>query len=76
MKPLCVPHIVEMICIRTGELVVYPLAQYIYHGDVWRCPVTGCDNTTFLRAADPAIEGHQADFYYERERAYMRMWNV
>lgn len=73
---ICIEHMIELVCIRTGELVFYPVAQRIYHGDVFRCPRVGCGTQIMDRAPEPALEIFHEEYAIGRERANYSMWNV
>lgn len=75
LKPICIKHMKEMTVTVTGANVHYPLAQYIYNGDIWICPVDDCDNEIFLRAFTPAIEGFHPEYQGRRELA-LQMWDL
>lgn len=75
-KPICVEHMMEMQCSLTGATVHYPLAQYIYMGDIWECPRGDCKHEVFLRAFTPVVEGFMPQYHAAKEEATVKMWNL
>lgn len=73
--PICTEHLVEMTPTLNGATAFYPIAQYIYIGDMWACPHTNCPNKIMLRNHRPLLEGWQDGYHKAREEATVRMWN-
>lgn len=76
LKPICLVHTVEMVCAQTGATVFYPLAQYVYMGDVWACPITPECSPVFLRAFTPFVEGFHTNYEAAKDEATYKMWDV
>ena len=74
-KPICAVHMVEMVVKQNGVRVDFPLAQYIYMGDLWGCPLGECE--IIIRAEMPFLYGEMDSSYqYYKQDVTHRMWNV